>query len=371
MFSSAWCPYSMKMQALNHFTDNTTQPIFTRNGSTFNELPSEFPVESGLGFDDLIVGNSTLPKLQVTDSNMFIHMNYKYCLSMFPSAIHENVYMGMSIVCCLFIFVGNILVLVLPIISRTFRSAIFTTIFSFSSISLIHGIDLLFYSMSQCSIAFDFRLNSAFECMLLSCGRGFIGNIMSLHLSLLASQRLYLSLFPLKARVHHTNTNIRRSVVFIYFACILVELIMAVVGSRDCDVSKNSHNWSTVLQTYADFIVLNLITIVLLSSAMITGIVQQYISAGIIQSKAQRSQSRIASIIIALYLLLYCPFKIAAVVLQYTCVDPKYVGPIALIISTAQFLVNAFNPIILCLRVPEAKRALMDKLCGCKSKQTP
>lgn len=192
---------------------------------------------------------------------------------------------------------------------------------------------------------------------------------MSLHLSLLAFQRLYLSLFPVKAHVHHTKTNIRRSVVFIYVAGILVELIMTVAGSRDCVVNRYSHNWTTFVQTYADFIVLNLITIVLLSSAMITGIVQHYISTGLSQSK--KSQSRIASIIIALYLILHCPFKIAAGVLQYACVDPKYVGPIAFIIATTQFLVNALNPILLCLRVPEAKRALMSKLCGCKSKETP
>ncbi|VDI47507.1 Hypothetical predicted protein, partial [Mytilus galloprovincialis] len=98
---------------------------------------------------------------------------------------------------------------------------------------------------------------------------------------------------------------------------------------------------------------------------MLLGIVQRYVSPRLTQSASQRTQSRIASIVIVLYLSFYCPFKIVGLVLQFTCADPTYVGPIAFTASAAQFLIGALNPIMLCLRVPEAKKALKDKCCSC------
>ncbi|CAC5395745.1 unnamed protein product [Mytilus coruscus] len=103
-------------------------------------------------------------------------------------------------------------------------------------------------------------------------------------------------------------------------------------------------------------------------SGMLSGIVQKYGSSRLTQSASQRSQSSIASIVIALYFTFYCPLKIVGLFLQFACVDPKYVGPISFTVSMAQFLLNAFNPIILCLRVPEAKKALVDRCCPCIGK---
>ena len=297
-------------------------------------------------------------------------MSYKYCEPMLRSKYIVNAYIGMCVLFCMLIFFGNTLVLVLPAISKSFRSPIFTTLLSFSIISLIHGFDLLFYSLAQCSMVFIFEFDAAFKCMLINCGRGFIVNVRSLHLCLLASQRIYLSLFPLKALVYHTRTNVFRCIFFIYFSCVLIECIMGFQGLRDCAVGRSKPEWSTIFKTNADFIVLNLIVVAFLLSGMLSGIVQKYTSPRITQSITQRSQSRIASIVIVLYLSFYCPLKIVVFVLQFACVDPMYVGPISLTVSLAEFLLNALNPLILCLRVPEAKRALKDKFCRCIGKHT-
>ncbi|CAG2255604.1 unnamed protein product [Mytilus edulis] len=310
-------------------------------------------------YDDLLVPKS-IPE-QVAGH---IDIN-KYCDSMFQSEYHKIAYIGMSIFFSMLIFIGNICVLILPLISKTFRSPIFSTLLSFSLISLIRGIDLLFYSLAQCSLVFSFRIKSALECMLVSCVKGFIANVISLHLCLLACQRIYLSLFPLNAHVHHTKTNVRRCIFFIYISCVLIEMIMGVEGSRDCVISGRNNDASAVFKTNADFIVLNLMVAVLLSAGMLTGIFQRYVSPRLTLSASQRSQSRIASMIIVLYVIFYCPFKMMGLVLQFACADPTYVGPIAFITSMTQFMIFALNPIMLCLRVPEAKGALKNCCCSC------
>lgn len=294
-----------------------------------------------------------------------VHISNKYCESMFQSKYLVNAYIGMSIFFCILILFGNILVLVLPYISKSFSSPIFKTLLSFSIISLIHGIDLLFYSLAQCSLVFTFELDSAFQCMLMNCGRCFIVNVRSLHLCLLACQRIYMSLFPLKARVYHTKTNVCRIIFCIYFTCVLIEFSMGFQGLRDCAVNKSIPDWSTIFKTNADFIVLNLFVVALLSAGMLLGILQKYTSPRLTLSVTQRSQSRVASIVIVLYLSFYCPLKIVVLVLQFTCVDPTYVGPIAFTASTAQFMIGALYPIMLCLRIPEAKSALMNSCCSC------
>ncbi|CAG2251590.1 unnamed protein product [Mytilus edulis] len=140
---------------------------------------------------------------------------------------------------------------------------------------------------------------------------------------------------------------------------------MGVQGSRDCAVTRLGNDLSTIFKTYADFIVFNLLAVVLLSVGMMSGIVQKYTSSRLTQSVTQRTQSRIASIVIVLYLSFYCPLKIMGIALHFTCFDPSYVVPIAFTASTAQFILGALNPIMLCLRVPEAKKALKDRCCSC------
>lgn len=322
-----------------------------------------YDVNTDFEYDELAAANRTSPSPSFYDD-----MNDKYCLSMFPTNYHTIAYIGMSILFSMLIFIGNILVLILPYISKTLRSPIFTTLLSFAVVSLFHGFDMLFSSLSKCSLLFSFRLNSAFVCMLFSCGRGFIANIRSLHLNLLACQRIYVFIFPLKARVHHTKTNVRRCILCIYIACVLIEIIMGVQGVRDCAVSRFNHDWYTTLKTHADFIVINLMVVCLLSAAMVSGIVQKYASSRLTKSASQKSQSRIASIVIILYFTLYCPLQIVVIVLQFTCKGQNYLGPISFTISTAHFVLSALNPIMLCLRVPEAKKALKDRLCRCINK---
>ncbi|CAC5397601.1 unnamed protein product [Mytilus coruscus] len=108
----------------------------------------------------------------------------------------------------------------------------------------------------------------------------------------------------------------------------------------------------------------------ILFTGMLSGIVQKYASSRLTQSASQKSQSRMASIVIVLYFSFYCPLQIVVLLLQLTCVDPKYLGPISFTISMAQFVLSAFNPIMLCLRVPEAKKTLKDRFCRCFNKQT-
>lgn len=176
-------------------------------------------------------------------------------------------------------------------------------------------------------------------------------------------QRIYLSLFPLKAYVHHTRTNVCRCIFCIYMLCMLIELLMGVTGLRTCVVDRSNLDLLTIVKTHADFIVLNLMVVLLLLAGMLSGIAYKYTSSTLTQSASQRSQSRIASIVIALYVSFYCPLKIVGLFLQFSCEDPQYVGPISFAVSLAQFLFNALNPIILCLRVPEAKKAFSDRCC--------
>ncbi|CAC5425204.1 OLFR [Mytilus coruscus] len=363
----AWCPEGfsilgsgdLDLELLKLF-----ESFFPENTTTGNitDLPASGTHVIDYS-DDLTVPNSTVSTKRQAEG--YVDMVNKYCDSMFQSEYHKTVYIGMSISFSMLIFIGNILVLILPSISKAFRSPIFSTVLSFSFISLIRGIDLLFYSLAQCSLMFSFILKSGFECIIFSCVKGFIANVISLHLCLLACQRIYLSLFPFKAHVNHTKTNVRRCILCIYISCVLIELIMGVQGSRDCVVSAYGNDVSTIFKTNADFIVFNLIVVVLLSAGMLSGIVQRYVSPRLTQSASQRTQSRIASIVIVLYLIFYCPFKIVGLVLQFTCADPTYVVPIAVTASTAQFMIGALNPIILCLRVPEAKRALKDSCFSC------
>ncbi|CAG2192068.1 unnamed protein product [Mytilus edulis] len=106
----------------------------------------------------------------------------------------------------------------------------------------------------------------------------------------------------------------------------------------------------------------------ILFTAMVSGIVQRYASSRLTKSASQKSQSRIASIVIILYFTLYCPLQIVVIVLQFTCEGQNYLGPISFTISMAHFALSALNPIMLCLRVPEAKKALKDRLCRCINK---
>ena len=364
----AWCPEVISIQISDYLEQldlldmlEFFSPENTTTGNITDLTASgKFVADYS---DDLPVPNRTVPADRYADG--YVDMVNKYCDSMFQSEYHKIAYIVMSISFSMLICIGNILVLILPSILKAFRSPIFSTLLSFSVISMIRGIDLLFYSLAHCSLMFSFILKSAFECIIFSCVKGFIANVISLHLCLLACQRIYISLFPLKAHVHHTKTNVRRCIFCIYISCVLIELFMGVQGSRNCVVSSYGNDVSTIFKTSADFIVFNLIVVVLLSAGMLLGIVQRYVSPRLTQSASQRTQSRIASIVIVLYLSFYCPFKIVGLVLQFTCADPTYVGPIAFTASAAQFLIGALNPIMLCLRVPEAKKALKDKCCSC------
>ncbi|VDI27105.1 Hypothetical predicted protein, partial [Mytilus galloprovincialis] len=97
------------------------------------------------------------------------------------------------------------------------------------------------------------------------------------------------SMFP---NEYHVNAYIGISIAL---------FMLMFVGLRICVVDRSNLDLLTIVKTHADFIVLNLMVVLLLLAGMLSGIAYKYTSSTLTQSASQRSQSRIASIVIALY----------------------------------------------------------------------
>lgn len=366
--TNTWCPVNpfifanlldLSQNMEHNFTDDNIP-----NNLTTSEDSNDYTFSYDLHFVNQDILNQYNQSGNVSIRNLRKMGSYSkaaYCYEMYSIIWLRYLYLIIVLVCSAMIAIGNFLILVLPFVSKSFDSPIFATVNSFAGISFCHGIDLLIYSLSHCSNVFTIYIDSNLQCLLVQCIRTFIRNVFTLHLSLLAFQRIFIAIFPLKARIYHTKKNIRNLICFIYVASLFLEPTMAFLGVRQCRDDEASN--TSIVLVYVDFMILNGITIISLALAMLVMAVKSVMSSNLTTSTHQRSQSRIASFVIITYIVIYCPLQIYTIVLQTLCQYSHNMVALYIIISILQFIVHSVNPILFCLRLKEVRNIFLRKCC--------
>lgn len=107
--------------------------------------------------------------------------------------------------------------------------------------------------------------------------------------------------------------------VVLYIGVLLVEVIMTFFGSEMCTATTELISFDSIV----DFYIISLLAamFLLFCITMITTVVRAKISAAILQSSSQRQQSKLSSIIIALFTLIYTPIIGINIYVYYTYPD--------------------------------------------------
>lgn len=312
-------------------------------------------------YDIIIDGNE--PGIIINDNYVF------QCQTLFSIASFRVVYIIITVSFCAVILIGNMTVIILPLLNRSFRVPIILTIQSFAFVSLINGLVALFQSLTVWSdIIYIHAImkDKYFHCYWGKC-TAYIRNVMSLHLCLLASQRVFLTVFPLKSLVYHRNKNIRIGLISIYSGCVIFELLSGFFGIRACGYIEQqaTFDFGKVASLYVDIITLNILVCILLVAAMIISVIQLVRSKNIQQTSRQKSQSRMASVTIVTYITLYCPLQIALITVDVSCTGGNYVCFLTAARAILEVIVHSFAPFLFCLRLKNARRTLWETMCKC------
>lgn len=358
------CPLLLYIVNLMQLIDNTTL--------TDNPKPGVFDFVTKTDVELIDANISSLfPNISPLLPNMTIGNMYTHeegligiCKTIFSNMISKAVFISILGTGLATIFIGNVLVIILPVLNKFFRIPVFITVRSFSFVSLFRGLTFYFESFAYCPNIINMNfLQLKLNLCMISKFSAYIENVTCLHLCVLACQRIFMTSFPLKAQVYHTKNNIRVVLVCIYCLCVLLEIMLSFFGIRPCEFNAPSATMHIFLIQYIDLIFLNFLVSVLLITAMVASVIRLFASNKLPQTAGQKSQSRIASIIILIYTVLYCPISITATALEIQCADSEYILIINVLKTLLQVIVYSLSPFIFCLRMKVARRTLTMTFC--------
>ena len=283
--------------------------------------------------------------------------------NIFSTTLSKVIYISVIGVGVASILIGNCLVIILPFMNQHFQVPVFITIRSFAFVSLFRGLILFIESMSNCPQIININVPN-FRCVIHKF-RAFIENVISLHFCLLACQRLLFTVCPLKARLYNTKRNIRIALLIVYFVCVLLEVVSSFLDLRSCGQKEEFKTLQEFVLSHIDLIFFNILFSVFLMSAMVASVVRRAISKNLLQAAGQQAQSRIASVFVITYILLFIPIQYAPIGLMDVCTGDQYRVMIDTFKTFLQVIVYSLNPYIFCLRIRAARSTLSKLFCKC------
>ena len=280
----------------------------------------------------------------------------------FNSCMRTNSYIYNIIVvlCYVFIILGNGLVLILPIFhKKQFRFPIFITVQSLAAAGLLNVVEMVLTSLTSCEM-----LSIHSVCVFVLSFRGYVKNVFTMHWSLLAVQRIFMTLFPLKANVYHTQKLVRITVFCFFLICLITEIFLIFFTSlRSCNLLLSSNLFLNEVFIQIDFIALSMMTcLMIIMSTVICTIRQLMSSKNIQQSAGQRKQSRLASVVVIVYIIIYCPLIISIPFIFQACSSILTVQLVTYLVELSRLIILTLSPIILCLRSPEVKNTIKSRV---------
>lgn len=256
-------------------------------------------------------------------------------------------------------YISNSLVIFIITVEKTLRTPTFYALRSLSIVSMIY-ITQLFNGPATCMLNNPFNIDesSSEKCGWLVHVNICLRQITMVHLSLIAAIRVYLITFPLNSMVHLTVSKVRYTSVGIWVGFALIEIVIYFLDVRTCVSSTFTKYQKYYLIEFC--FVLILVIALYLSADIIMRIKSRQSRA--LRSAVQKRQTRAASLTLISMVAVFCPIKIAHLIINSFCFweDQDIVRIVGM---SVEFFIFGVNPFILVLGLKYIRTSIKQRLC--------